>query len=150
MNVLFCVSAVDGEVPPPIVGLWPDIQYFPVDTPNLRDNWREVTKAHLWVHLPKAPTPDDTHAWINLYYVSVDKNNHAFLTQEAATKVKLRQTVGGWVEISVWDIASLWFKNPDMNLGIVIHVNTSTGVALKIGAAHQPKAVGLKTFVWTT
>lgn len=83
----------------------------------------------------------DTHAWINLYYVSVDKNSHAFLTQEAATKVKLRQNGGGWVEISVMDIAGLWFKNPDMNLGLVIHVNTSTGEELKIGFKHQPNAV---------
>ena len=76
-----------------------------------------------------------------MYYVSLDKNSHAFLTQEAATKVKLRQNVGGWVEISIWDIASLWFKNPEMNLGIVIHVNTSTGEEMKIGVKSQPKSV---------
>ena len=43
---------MNGEVPPPLVDLW-EIQYFEVDTPTLRDSWREVTKANLWLHIPK-------------------------------------------------------------------------------------------------
>ena len=43
---------MNGEVPPPLLDLW-EIQYFDVDTPLLRDSWREVTKANLWLHMPK-------------------------------------------------------------------------------------------------
>ena len=46
---------VSGEVPLPLLDLW-EIQYFDMDTPLLRDSWREVTKANLWLHMPKEST----------------------------------------------------------------------------------------------
>ena len=55
MKISLQLSAVDGEVPPPLLDLW-EIQYFDVDTPLLRDSWQEVTKANLWLHMPKEST----------------------------------------------------------------------------------------------
>ena len=57
-NIL--LSAVNGEVPPPLLDLW-EIQYFDVDTPLLRDSWREVTKANLWLHMPKVSLLEKQH-----------------------------------------------------------------------------------------
>ena len=137
---LFLPFPANGNEVPPKHQNW-DIEYFHVATDQLKDAWRQVTKAHVWVHLPGAPGPEDEHAWIYLYYVSVDKNDHAFLTQEKATKVKLRPDRGGWVELNVWDVVSLWFKNPDMNLGINLEASTSTGKTLEIGVRAQPNLV---------
>ena len=44
----------------------------------------------------KAPSADDTHAYINVYYVSIDKNDHAFLTQEKSTRVSGINIKQGW------------------------------------------------------
>ena len=87
--------------------MWP-VQYFNLrQTPQLSspgEQWRDVVGARLWVYLPALPVQevlqDDLdyeqeqdqakgkeHAWINLFYVSVDKSHHTFLTQERATKV---------------------------------------------------------------
>ena len=81
---------------------WPwEVQHFGMDE-RTTPHWQEITRATLWVHLPRAETTsmeeeeeeeeekkeeEEEHAWINLYYVSVDKNGHVFLSQEAATKV---------------------------------------------------------------
>lgn len=128
------------KLPALVRDLW-DIQYFQVLTPQLERSWRDVTRAHLWVHLPAAPTPDDKYAWISVHYVSIDKKNKPFLTQDTVTRVKLRPDRGGWIEINVWDVVSLWFKNPDLNLGIVITVSTSTGAAIDVGLSDQPHTV---------
>ncbi|XP_059084491.1 growth/differentiation factor 8-like [Tigriopus californicus] len=131
----------DSPVLPALVrDLW-DIQYFQVLTPQLERSWRDVTRAHLWVHLPAAPSSDDKYAWISVHYVSIDKKNKPFLTQDTVTRVKLRPDRGGWIEINVWDVVSLWFKNPDLNLGIVITVSTSTGAAIDIGISDQPHTI---------
>lgn len=74
--------------------LW-DIQYFHLGTPQLAgDNWRQITRARVWVHLPRARSADEREAWVNIFYVSVDKNQHPFLTQQTSTKVK-RKVNGG-------------------------------------------------------
>ncbi len=96
--------------------LWPwRVQHFWLEERTLRSLWRQMTRARLWVHLPRAEQriwqeeedgeekgeedeeeveeeKEGEHAWINLFYVSVDKNGHVFLTQEAATKVR-RKTI---------------------------------------------------------
>ena len=56
-------------------------------------------------------------------------------------QVELRPDHGGWVEVSVWDIVSLWFKNPEMNLGIVIQAKTSSGEDIAVGVQSQPGTV---------
>ncbi len=87
---------------------WPrGVQHFWLEKAMARAaDARHLTKASLWVHLPKSGAfdagagdeeeaedatddEDGQHAWINLYYVSVDKKGHVFLTQEAAVKVRM-------------------------------------------------------------
>ena len=90
MNLIFIAASVfPDRIPSQLSQLW-SIDYFQLDSAQLREHWRQVVKAELWVHLPAAPSLEDRTAWINVYYVSLDKNNHAFLTQEAATKVCYR------------------------------------------------------------
>lgn len=55
-----------------------DIDYFALNTNQLHEDWRLVNKAHLWVHLPKAPGEEDKSAWINIYHVAVDKHDAVF------------------------------------------------------------------------
>ena len=147
-----------------------DIDYFALNTNQLHEDWRLVNKAHLWVHLPKAPGEEDKSAWINIYHVAVDKHDAVFRSkvrhatgraggiscsllyfdrrrlslfpwQERSTKVKLNPKRGGWVNIDLWDLVSYWFKNPNLNMGLVIEVSTNTGTVLKVGVKHQPSQV---------
>jgi hypothetical protein len=97
--------------------------------------WRDVVGgASLWVHLPPAPSPADKRAWVNVFYVSVDKNGHPFLTQETSVRVHLRQDRGGWVDVNIHGIVAMWLKDPASNLGIVVQINTSTGDEITVDA----------------
>jgi len=54
-----------------------------------------MVKAKLYVYLPQAPSPDDTEVWVDVSYAAVDKNDQAFLKQEAASKYLLKPTKPG-------------------------------------------------------
>ncbi len=41
--------------------------------------------------------------------------------------MKLRQDRDGWAELDVWDVVSMWLKDPSTNLGLVMQVSTSVG-----------------------
>ena len=84
-------------------------------------------------HVPYKPNIFNVcNIWIEIVF---------FWRQERSTKVKLRSSRGGWVNIDLWDLVSYWFKNPSMNMGLVIEVTTNTGAKLQVGVKHQPSQV---------
>ena len=127
-----------GLIPETLTNEW-DIQYYPISTlSQLKDeNWRQVTNATLSVRLPRAPSHEDTEAWIHLFYVQLTKNNEASLVQSKATRVELFQDRGGWIDIDAKEIAKIWFKHPAENLGLVLNVVTKSGNQIRVGIQHQ-------------
>ena len=77
-------------------------------------------------------------AWVYLYYVTIDKNTGiGGLIQTEATRVKLLANRGGWIDIDMEEILSVWLKYPNENHGLHIVVKTKTGAKLPIGVQHQ-------------
>lgn len=119
-----------------------EIQYFSLQSSHFQGGlWRGVVRAKLFVNLPEAPSADDTEAWINVYYVSMDKHGTPFLTQAKASRFRLRTSGPGWANIEVTDIVSLWFKNQTDNFGLVLNVSTGSGKKIDVGVQHQTSNV---------
>ena len=136
-----------------------DIQYFSLDTLRNRQEDIKDFNAKLYVHLPADHGPvssannanlsllesesDDImyygdEAWVYLYYVTIDKNSGVgSLIQTEATRVKLLANRGGWIDIDMEEILSVWLKYPEENHGLHIVVKTKTGAELPIGVQHQ-------------
>ena len=107
------------------------------------DQWRNIRKAKLNIHLPKAPSEDDIDTWIYLSYVEVSKANQASLRQSKAVRTKLNLRRGGWVDLDVSEILEIWLKYGEENFGLVLDVKTKTGLRLPIGVQHQRTNVRL-------
>ena len=145
-------------MPQSIIDKW-EIQYFSLDALQQKEDFN-VHNAELYVHLPADHGPvsqakstnktfmenDESQemvyygdeAWVYLHYVSVDKNTGVgslMLTQ--ATRVKLLANRGGWVDIDMMEILSLWLKYPSENLGLQIVVKTKYGAIVPVGVQHQ-------------
>ena len=111
----------------------PGFIYFNLNTDQLRENWRDVSKADLRIHLPRAPTSEDIHAKVTLNYVSLNYETGNYeIIKARTTTVKLKQDHGGWVDMKVWEVVMLWLKNPSENLGLLVQVSTNTNDDLHI------------------
>ena len=88
---------------------WGDVQYFSMSSPHLGGSlWKGVFKARLFVNLPRAPTAEDTEAWIRVSSGYLDKHGEPNLTQVKATRVKLRADKGGWTDINIFDLVTIF------------------------------------------
>ena len=136
-----------------------DIQYFSLDPLRNRQEEPNVFHSKLYVHLPADHGPVSSRnnanltlleneidemmyygdeAWVYLYYVTIDKNTGiGGLIQTEATRVKLLANRGGWIDIDMEEILSVWLKYPNENHGLHIVVKTKTGAKLPIGVQHQ-------------
>ena len=119
----------------------------------------KVYNAKLYVHLPSNHGPVSIgnnsnqtalknesqsmvnygdEAWVYLYYLTVDKNTHAgSMQQTEATRVKLLANRGGWIDLDMMEILSIWLKYPRENLGLHIVVRTKAGGIIPVGVQHQ-------------
>ncbi len=87
LHAIVSLFAAENILPVELTNKW-DIQYFALNSPQLRDGlWKNVVRGRLYVHLPAANNPEDTDAWINTFYVAVDKTGHSFIKQARTTKV---------------------------------------------------------------
>ena len=86
-DLFFPPPSATTTLPAQLTNQW-EIQYFNLNSQQLRDGlWKNVVRGRLYVHLPPASDPDDLDAWINTYYVAIDKTGHSFLKQARTTKV---------------------------------------------------------------
>jgi len=84
---------------------------------------RDLVDAILNIHLPAAPSKAETHAVIQVHYVSKDKTGKIFLSRAKENTVELRTDAGGRVEIFLTHLTRIWMKDPSENLGIAIKVH---------------------------
>ena len=111
-----------------------DIQYFSLDPLRNRQEDPKSFNSKLYVHLPADHGPVSSRnnanltllenevdemmyygdeAWVYLYYVTIDKNTGiGSLIQTQATRVKLLANRGGWIDIDMEEILSVWLKYP--------------------------------------
>jgi hypothetical protein len=73
-----------------------DIIYFPLSTSQLHPNILEnIAKAFLNIRLPSALSMEENEAWVKVNYISVDKNQRAFVILETAEKFILKESRHG-------------------------------------------------------
>lgn len=147
----------NGIVPQSIIQQW-EIQYFSLDALLRKEDFK-AHNAKLYVHLPadhgpvsQAKNANKTfmenesqemvyygdEAWVYLYYVSVDKKTGVgSLILTEATRVQLLANRGGWIDIDMMEILSVWRKYPSENLGLQVIIKTKYGATVPVGVQHQ-------------
>ena len=127
-----------GIVPVTITDDGHEIQYFDLNVKQLQDlRWPNVKGAKMFLHLPKAPSPKDLKAWIEIRQVVMGSNGVATFKKKRIVHADLLPDKAGWVEIKMKDIAHEWFHKPENNIGLEIVVGTENGVSLPVGIQHQ-------------
>ncbi|KAI1292871.1 Growth/differentiation factor 8 [Halotydeus destructor] len=113
-------------------------QYFKFSAKVLNS---QVTKGHLWVNVkPKAaPSPGGpTSAWVVVYQVMrTEEGETPTLFHLRAKKVQVTSASGTWVTLDVKKLVTVWFRQPQDNLGIVLHAYDSDGHELDIAHPAQ-------------
>jgi len=132
------IPAIPGPVP--VRGYTP--LFFKLSD-RVIDSKKDLVNAVLNIHLPAARTPEQTHAQIQVYFVTVDKKSKAVsLSHAKDNKVELRADGGGWVPLHLLHLARIWVNNPDENLGMVVKVVSLTAEQeeIEIGAMESAQA----------
>ena len=115
----------------------------------------KVRNAKLYVHLPSSCGHDQSNdenmecdestalnygdeAWIHVYYIQIDKKTGTGSPiQGQATRVTLYPDRGGWADIDIMEILSIWLKYPEENKGLYIKVVSKSGELIPVGVQHQ-------------
>lgn len=114
------------------------MQYFDLSSidGNLKDN---VVGAQVYLHLPKAPSPDDLIAIVDVHKAEVYKHNEVSWPRELTVAAELKKHEGGWVKIDILkNFVDIWLDNPSENLGLAFEVRTKRGgVRIPVGVQTQ-------------